>query len=331
MDISLKKSIQRGIRISVTLVVITLFVVLLLTVERETFRALTQLRPLSIFGLFFLWAMFIVLDGLRLSLLTKAGETPISLRRAVEVNLVGYFFAAVTPFQTGGFPFQVLLLKKDRISPGRAMAYLSLRGLLIYGPIYLLAPIFILAFSQIAKRGIIQLLLNYLVVVLVGLGFLIFLAFLKPERTETLVSKIRPKLSKRIASMLDFLLAEVEEFRLSFGQIRRHQHAKRLLTLVLGVSIAALTLYLFIAPSVLIALGSPDVHIGLTMALQAVLMALLLFVPTPGAGGIAEMGGLALFSLVAPKYLLGIFVILWRFFTFYLSAIVGGVIALKEF
>ena len=48
--------------------------------------------------------------------------------------------------------------------------------------------------------------------------------------------------------------------------------------------------------------------------------------PTPGGSGVGELGGVAIFQGLIPLPLLGLFVILWRFFSQYLGATVGGLI-----
>lgn len=331
MDSDLRTNLKRAVRISATFVSVTLLIILIFTIEKKTFQALSEIKPIFVFGLFLLWGIFVFIDGIRLMLLTKAGGTPISVRRAVEINLIGYFFAAVTPFQTGGFPFQIVLMRKDKINPGRAMAYLTLRGVSIYGPVYVIAPFLLMMIMRTTKSGIVNLLLNYLVVIVILFIVIAIFSFLKPEHTETFVEKIKPKVPQKIAGLLDIFVAEIKEFRLSILHMRKNRGHGNLYLMIITSSLLALLVYLFIAPAVLYSLGGEGFNPILVMGIQVVLMALLLFVPTPGAGGIAEMGGVALFALVAPKYLLGLFVILWRFFTFYLSAIVGGILTVKEF
>ncbi len=63
-----------------------------------------------------------------------------------------------------------------------------------------------------------------------------------------------------------------------------------------------------------------------TMITQIILSYLLLFAPTPGASGIAEGGGFLLFKPLCPEHLLGIFIVLWRFFSYYLLVILGGIL-----
>ena len=46
--------------------------------------------------------------------------------------------------------------------------------------------------------------------------------------------------------------------------------------------------------------------------------------PTPGGSGVGELGAAAIFTGLLPENLLGVFIILWRFFSQYLGATIGG-------
>lgn len=48
--------------------------------------------------------------------------------------------------------------------------------------------------------------------------------------------------------------------------------------------------------------------------------------PTPGGSGVGELGGVAIFQGLIPSPLLGLFVIVWRFFSQYLGATIGGIL-----
>jgi len=55
----------------------------------------------------------------------------------------------------------------------------------------------------------------------------------------------------------------------------------------------------------------------------------LYFTPTPGGTGVAEGGGYLMFSSSIPTHVLGIFVILWRFFAIYVWVLIGGLLLTK--
>jgi len=55
-----------------------------------------------------------------------------------------------------------------------------------------------------------------------------------------------------------------------------------------------------------------------------ILIAIIMMIPTtPGSSGITELSTSSLYALIVPAGMLGIFVLLWRFVTFYLNIILG--------
>jgi uncharacterized protein (TIRG00374 family) len=65
--------------------------------------------------------------------------------------------------------------------------------------------------------------------------------------------------------------------------------------------------------------------------LQLILSFMIYLSPTPGGSGIAEGGFSILFAAFIPRHLLGIALVLWRFFGSYLRIITGALVALKLF
>lgn len=329
MEESLRNAIRRGIKYFLFISVSVTLIVFALTVERKTFEALSQMRVAILLSLLFVWGLYTLFDGLRLHILTKTNGKPIGIRRAIEVILTGYFLAAVTPFQTGGFPVQLLIMNKEGISPGKGMALLTFRGILIYGPIYIAAPFIFLTYFGGNHNIILKVLFRYFAFVffLIILGSIF--AFIKPEWAQSLLEKVQKKVrSDRLKKLLSFIITEIQEFRSGFIQFSHGRNLKYF-TLAFFISLLSLFFYLSLIPIILYGLGL-DPKFPESIYIQMLLMALLLFIPTPGAGGVAEAGGAALYALICPKHLLGIFIILWRFFTFYLGALIGGLLTLKE-
>jgi hypothetical protein len=328
MDKTLKTVIKRGIKFFLVISVGVSLIVLVLTVEKKTAEAISRVRFTVLFLILLFWLLYILLDGLRLKFLTRAGGRELSLKRAIEVILTGYFLAAVTPFQTGGFPVQLFIMNKEGIGPGKGMAFLTFRGILIYTPIYITAPFLFLFFFSGGNNWILRVLFRYFAFLFIVMLLVLLIAFIKPELAEGLIQSLQKKSSGKIRNFLTFIIKEMEEFRRGFALFLLDDNWKHLL-LAFFVSLLSLTFYLSLVPSILYGLGL-DPRLPDSVLIQMLLMALLLFIPTPGAGGIAEAGGAALFALLTPKHLLGIFIILWRFFTFYLAAMIGGIITLKE-
>ena len=83
-----------------------------------------------------------------------------------------------------------------------------------------------------------------------------------------------------------------------------------------------------VLPCLIAAMGLPFHYLQAVLA-QAVFMFLLYFVPTPGASGVAEGGGAALFGLLVPWNMAGVTAIAWRFFTEYLAIGMGVIVAVR--
>ncbi|MFQ5630382.1 MAG: YbhN family protein, partial [bacterium] len=66
------------------------------------------------------------------------------------------------------------------------------------------------------------------------------------------------------------------------------------------------------------------------LAIQAIILFILYFSPSPGGSGIAELSTGALMSTLMPAYLLPVFTLLQRFFLLYLPAAIGAFIVMEE-
>jgi len=87
-------------------------------------------------------------------------------------------------------------------------------------------------------------------------------------------------------------------------------------------------LYLAVAPVTMVGLGV-RVPIVRTLLAQIVFNIVQPFIPTPGGSGGSEIGFAFLFQSVVPKARLPLFVSTWRFFTYYASLAVGGLLFYK--
>jgi hypothetical protein len=63
-----------------------------------------------------------------------------------------------------------------------------------------------------------------------------------------------------------------------------------------------------------------------------ILIAIIMMIPlTPGSSGVTELSTSSLYALIIPSGMIGIFVILWRFVTFYLNIILGAIAGITIF
>ncbi|MEO0082043.1 MAG: lysylphosphatidylglycerol synthase transmembrane domain-containing protein, partial [candidate division WOR-3 bacterium] len=322
-------ALRRGVRVFIALAVAAAVVVMVLTVNRDTLAGLARIRWYWLVLTGLLWIVATCSDGARLAVLSAAGEHRLGIRRSCEVILVGYFMAAITPFQVGGLPLQLYSMNKWGISPGKASAVLLARGILFYGLVFLSAP-FIAGFLGVSSL-LLRILTAYVgVIIAVGAALIILgLAFPRVLRRwqERAGKENHPG---RLRRLLARGLAEAEHFLAGLRLFLSGHNLKLLaaatgLTLVYGVAFFGMSASLLAGLGVLEA-GNTFRVVGINTLLTTVL----LFVPTPGASGVAEAGAAGLYSMLCPRHMLGVFVVLWRLFSFYIGAIIGGLVALKH-
>jgi Predicted integral membrane protein len=97
---------------------------------------------------------------------------------------------------------------------------------------------------------------------------------------------------------------------------------------ILLATLSSILLYVcfLLSGAFLLSAFEPSVSFSKAVLSQIALLYAIFLSPTPGGSGVGEVGGLEVFSGFLSAYMLGSFVILWRFITQYLSAIVGGVL-----
>ncbi|NIA22940.1 MAG: flippase-like domain-containing protein [Proteobacteria bacterium] len=330
----MKRKILRGTKILVTISTVIIIIIMVFTVKKDTFEYLKQAKPIFLLLTFIAWLFYILLDGYRVQILARALNKKIPIRTSLEVILSGLFLAAVTPFQTGGLPVQLYILSKKRISAGQGTLILLFRGILGFGVQMLLIPFIIYFFHAYLKSAIIGILLRYFLVFYVVVILFFIIVMKKTDAFKHFVLnrikkyKDKRKIEKEIKfeRVMKNILEEVNEFKIG---LKLYFARKKLLLLwAFLLTLASMLSYYFMAPLLLYSLGQSG-SIYLAIAFQVILQMVLLFMPTPGASGIAEGSFVALFQVICPSALLGIYTILWRFFTFYIGAGIGGFIFIK--
>jgi uncharacterized protein (TIRG00374 family) len=328
-----RRDIIRGLRIFLVITILAIVLVLVFTVDRSTYRALRTMVPLFLLLSLFLALLHLYLDFLRLQVLTWALGKFISFKSSVEFTMGGLFLGAVTPFQSGGIPLQVYILKREGFSIGEGTAIILFRAVLALGVVFVALPGIIYYYRVISAAHALRSILNYLFFFYLFAIIILLLILYRTEQVRRGLHRFgdflrRKKVirSDRPRSIVDRMLDEVENFKKSMVLFFRAGKWKTLLSFLL--TLISMGIYFLIAPSLLYGLGV-QVPIIKAAILQLVLTYLLVFIPTPGASGVAELGGFSLFALICPKELLGIYVLLWRFFTFYLSVIIGALVLIR--
>jgi uncharacterized protein (TIRG00374 family) len=90
----------------------------------------------------------------------------------------------------------------------------------------------------------------------------------------------------------------------------------------------------FMIPSmILLGLGLPPFFVE-SYAAQALLLIIVMLPTTPGSSGVTELGMAALYGVLlgaSNQYLLGVFVLLFRFITYHMNMICGAIFQYRIF
>ncbi|MDI9462769.1 MAG: flippase-like domain-containing protein, partial [Bacillota bacterium] len=120
--------------------------------------------------------------------------------------------------------------------------------------------------------------------------------------------------------------AEAGRFRETVAHINRRRLPLVLLPFFLTVLYWGL--YYSIAPVILAGFGV-RAPFGTAVMWQILIILVLPYIPVPGGSGAVEFGLATLFSSFVPASVLGVFIVAWRFFTYYLTLICGAVLAFR--
>lgn len=284
-----------------------------------------------------IFILSLLFKSISLHIFIKEHEKKYSFIKIFELTLIGQFLNGITPFQSGGQPFQVYLLRKDgiRISDStNAMIkdFISFQiALILMG---------IIAIVTNCWLGIIPQ-KSYLTW-LIGLGFLINVIVLIFLMLITCAKKITLKIINKILDFF-FRFNFTKRFKITKqkiikgldnfydGGMELKKDRKNLIMAVITNLINLLLLYT--VPFIIFrSMGSYEVSILSSIVCTSFVMLIGNFVPIPGATGGIEYGFISFFKSfnISFPVLSGV-MLLWRFVTYFLGMLIGFItLALKE-
>jgi len=330
--ITKKLSVKKLILIFGVFVICVVGIMALLTSGPKTWEAIRHMQSRYLLLALGLGVTSISLDSIVLMLLSSAAGTDLSFFYSAETILFYMFLSSITPTVTGGEPVIIYQLTQKKMPFGKATSVMLVRGILIVSIIAIAAPIIVYFHGDLIQNIILKNLFRYIAIFLFLLVAFFTYASFNPLKGEEVIHRIClfieryrimpkyiEKLEHRVRIWIDDFSSTLKEFV---------TYKKKTLLAGSVLSATALSANYLIAYAILKGL---NYHVPMLQVLmvQFVLYFLLYFTPTPGGTGVAEGGCYAMFAASIPTHLLGIFVILWRFFTVYLWVIIGGLLVTK--
>lgn len=287
------------------------------------------------FNLFFLALaigfrlLALTLWGLRIKLMSKSLGYKVSLPYAVNMVLAGLLAGTITPGQAGGEPVRVHELYRKGLKVGDATALVIMERVLD-GIILTLMGVIIMTMTKdiwSTFSTTLLILIGIAWICLVSFLLVPFLAIKYPVRMKSVILKVVSWISKKIsrtricpAKIYESADKEIDNF---FESITLFVSSAGWGIVAGGVITGAFWISEFMVASVILMGLGLDPYIMLSFFFQ-ILIAIIMMIPiTPGSSGITELSTSSLYALIVPAGMLGIFVLLWRFVTFYLNIILG--------
>ena len=276
-----------------------------------------------------------ILGGLRYRLFFDGTMMPrVSLWNCMRSNWANIFGGAATPFQTGGGPAHLYILWRcgARVSDGILASVVNFGATLIFLLVSAIAAAVLLPHDLLGANSIPLLgTASVVVACIVGLVLLTLLfpnaglAILRPLlRGFAWKSRREPPLRERFLRLLE---SETQRFQDGFRWILRRR--PWLLGVVLLTTLLLFSNKYVMAYVVARTLGQ-NVPLGLFVGIQIIQLFLIYSAPTPGASGVAELSSVWLLGTMMPTEVLLVYVVLWRFTTTVLGAMIGGAVLLEE-
>lgn len=327
-------------KINITILLVALSIVLYFTLKDNFIGIINELTNIN--TLWFVLSIFIFLISLlfksiSLYLFIKERKKDYNFKNAFSLTLIGQFLNGITPFQSGGQPFQIYLLKKDGIRLSDSTSSM-IKDFISFQ----IALIFMGFLSIFINNNINIIPKDKSLYWLIYLGFLINIIVLI---ILILISTMKNVSLKIINKLLDFLLrfSFIKKFNITKEKVnetvdRFYNSALELKNNKKNLIVSIITniinlIFLYMIPFIIFkAFDNNSVSILSSIVSTAFIMLIGNFIPIPGATGGIEYSFISFFgSFNISSIILSGAMLLWRFVTYFFGMLLGFIVlVIKE-
>ena len=280
----------------------------------------------------------LVLWGVRIQLMSGSLGYRVKLPYCVNMVLAGLLAGTITPGQVGGEPVRVHELYRAGVKVGDATAVVIMERVLDG---IILTVMWIIVMTMMTQ--FIWSTFSPALIILVIIAWLFMISFLLipvfairyPVKTKSvlmrLVNWLGPRLFRSSASNQEITERADREIDNLFESMTRFTGTARKGLLTGGIVTGLFWISEFLVASVIMMGLGLGPYILESFFFQ-ILISLIMMIPlTPGSSGVTELSTSSLYALIIPSGMIGIFVLLWRFVTFYLNIILGAIAGIAIF
>ena len=295
-------------------------------------RALTTASPLWIVISFALMSIYFLLDGINLYTFGKLYKKDYSYKQGFVNSISGTFFNGVTPFSSGGQFAQVYIFNKQGIAPTNSASIL-LMAFIVYQSVLVLFTAVVMIFryqayssmySEFFSLAILGFLINFFVITGLFLGA-------KSKRLQDFICNNIVKALSKIRIVKNYedtsikIARSLENFRTELNVLLKNKNVLIKSSLINLFKLLIMYSSPFFAAKAL-NLNVSFIQIFDFIGICSFVYMITAFVPIPGASGGSEGVYYMLFSPILGAVGTPTTLLVWRFVTYYLGLIIGGII-----
>ena len=327
---------KKKIKLYLLLVIVLFVFVLYFSLKDNYMDIINTLANVNfiylIFGivLVFLSKYFVGLILYHLSLKEKKN---ISFKKMFQIAVIYPFFAGITPGSVGGESFELFYLKDSGISYGKA-SNIVMQKFILYEVslviVNLIAVIFNLFTDIVPNASLVNMsvVINF-VINIVFIGFLFFVTYNKKFNHFIMNHGLSFLHKIRIVKNLDKTKKSLDEYLDNFDDgVDKLRKDKKLFIRLAVYSVISFALFLLAACPVAWALDIKSISIINLFILVTYARMMCLLIVTPGNSGGAEYCFIYMFTGLLCEEDIMAYMLIWRFVTYYIPLIVGGISAI---
>lgn len=327
---------EKKIKLYLVLAIVLLVFILYFSLKDNYIDIVNTLSGVNSFWLI-IGIVFVFLSKYFIGLITyylaKKEKKDTSLLKMVHIALIYPFFAGITPSAVGGESFEIIYLKQTGISYGKSSNIAIQKFILYQISLVIINTVVVILnlFTKIIPNNSLvgsSVTLNFIVNIAI-LAFCFLVTYNKKfnhfivEKGVLFLHKI--KIIKDLEKTRTKVDNYLDNFNEGADELRKD---KKLLVKLIVLSIVSYVFLMLAAWPIAASLNITGISILNLFILATFAKMMCLLIVTPGNSGAAEYCFIYLFTgLIAENDIIA-YMLIWRFVTYYIPLIVGGVLAI---
>ncbi len=300
----------------------------------DAWQALGSMHPGWLLGCFGSWFAYMFFDAFAFWIYFRSEGFTVSLGRSINASLIGFYYSNITPTSAGGQPMLVNSLRKAGIPVGYGTMAATIRFICTQFAVSLLSMVLWLCnrdFANAQLGGAVWLFRVGWIINFSGIPLVLLAAFkrnLVQRLAEWIISLgVRFHLVKNKDVAVATVTNVLDTYHTALRELI-HTPGRILIQVICAMcSMMGLISCIFFVYHAFGFSGTPWYHL-LTISFMLYVSAC--YTPLPGASGAQEGGFLLFYNNIIPGDKIGLALLVWRFFTYYMFLIVGVFMVILE-